>query len=78
MTMVAETVFGVAACGWMVMSGRAPIGACNAAGLIGAMREVLSEALTAVLALLLAARGPGPPLPPRPGGGTPRAGDEPP
>jgi hypothetical protein len=39
-----------------VVAGRSMIGACVEAGIITQIREVFSEALTAVLALLLASR----------------------
>jgi hypothetical protein len=55
------TVFG---CLYMVLSGRSEIGACAKAGITDQIREIMSEVLTAVLALLLATRGP-PPSPPR-------------
>lgn len=54
--MAGETLMAVIGCGYMVLSGRAPPGTCIDVGIIAQVREVMSEALTAVLALLLAAR----------------------
>jgi hypothetical protein len=54
--MMGETLLAVVGCGYMVLAGRAEPGVCIQAGIVGQAREVLSEALTAVLALLLAAR----------------------
>jgi hypothetical protein len=68
--MLAASTLGVVGCAWMVISGRAPAGTCMQAGILGQARELMSEALTAVLALLLAARGGGPPGPPGPPPGT--------
>ena len=50
------TVFGAVGCFWMILQGRAELGACSN---IGAMaREIFAELLTAILALLLAGRIP--------------------
>jgi hypothetical protein len=51
-----ETVVAIGACAYMVLVGRSDVGACMTAGIIAQVREVLAEALTAILALLLAAR----------------------
>jgi hypothetical protein len=56
--MMGEAAFGIIGCGWLVLSGKEPVGTCNTAGIIAQTRELMSEALTAVLALLLAARKP--------------------
>jgi hypothetical protein len=58
--MVGETLLAVAGCGWLVLTGQAAPGVCIQAGVIDQARGVLSEALAAVLALIIAAR-PGPP-----------------
>jgi hypothetical protein len=58
LVMVGGAAFGMIGCGWLVLSGRQPIGTCNTLGVLSQTRELLSEALTAVLALLLAARKP--------------------
>lgn len=59
--MVGETLIAVAACTYMTMSGRQQAGTCIDIGIVAQVREVLSETLTAVLALLLAARDRPPP-----------------
>jgi hypothetical protein len=53
---IMETLLGVLACIYMVVAGRSVIGACVEAGIVSQIREIFSESLTAVLALLLAAR----------------------
>lgn len=53
---IIETMLGVLVCGYMVVAGRSMIGACVEAGVVTQIREVFSEALTAVMALLLASR----------------------
>lgn len=55
---LAETLIAVAACTYMVVVGRSTIGACVDAGIIQQIREIFTETLTAVLALLLAGRKP--------------------
>jgi hypothetical protein len=56
---LATTLFSAAGCIWLVMSRQAEIGACTGLGSIA--REIFSELLTAILALLLAAKTPPPP-----------------
>jgi len=51
---VFATVGAAALCGWGVVTGRLPVGTCMPLG--EAIREVWSEVLAAILALLLAAR----------------------
>lgn len=53
---LAETLIAIGGCSYMVLTGRAEIGACMGAGIIEQVRQVLAETLTAVLALLLARR----------------------
>jgi len=55
---LSETVLAVAACIYMAVSGLSKIGACAEVGIVTQIREVFTETLTAVLALLLAARRP--------------------
>jgi hypothetical protein len=61
-----STMFALAACGWMLLTKAWPLGSC--ADLGPQIREVWSEALAAILALLLAARGNGNGPKPPPGG----------
>jgi hypothetical protein len=57
-----ETLIVVVGCSWMIVIQRSePLGACSQQG--QAIREVLSELLTAILALIAASRGPPPPPP---------------
>jgi hypothetical protein len=49
-------LFGIGGCMWLILSGRNELGACQVPA--QQAREVFAELLTAVLALLLAARGP--------------------
>ena len=51
-----ESLLVIGGCTYMVLVGRSPVGTCMSAGIIAQVREVLAEALTAILALLLAAR----------------------
>ena len=51
---VALACFAGAGCYWLILTGRMPIGGC--ANTTTVIREVFSEILAAVLALLLAAR----------------------
>jgi hypothetical protein len=53
---LALTCFGMASCIWLILIGRDEIGACASAST--ATREVFTELLTALLALLLAGRNP--------------------
>ena len=52
---LATTIFAVAICAVGVYQGKAPIGSCMAPATL--IREVWSEMLAAILALLLAAKG---------------------
>jgi hypothetical protein len=61
LVMVGETLLALIGCTYMVLSGRSEPGTCMDIGIVAQVREVLSEALTAVLALLLAARDRPPP-----------------
>ena len=54
-----STMFALAACGWMLLTQAWPLGSC--ANLGPQIREVWSEALATILALLLASRGNGKP-----------------
>ena len=56
LSQVATVMAGAASCFYMFLIGTAQIGAC--AGFSQAMREMWSEMLAAILALLLAERGP--------------------
>lgn len=49
------TMLGLFGCFWLILSGRYQLGACSNATAI--IREVWSEMLAAVLALLLAGKG---------------------
>jgi hypothetical protein len=66
---VLVTLAGGGVCFWLFIRliQPLPIGSCS--GFLGQVREMWAEALAAVLALLLAARGepPNPPPPPDPG-----------
>jgi hypothetical protein len=53
---LAVTLFATVGCFWMVLSGTYQLGACANVG--QQAREIFAELLTAILALLLAARGP--------------------
>lgn len=55
---LSETLLAVGACIYMAVSGRSALGACAEAGIVTQIREVFTETLTAVLALLLAGRRP--------------------
>lgn len=61
LVMMGETLLAVLGCLYLVLSSRTPVGACIEAGVATQVREAFSEALTAVLALLLAARNTPPP-----------------
>jgi hypothetical protein len=50
------TAIGMMSCFWLILSGRYELGTCGAAA--DRAREVFTELLTAVLALLLAGRKP--------------------
>jgi len=50
------TAIGMLSCFWLILSGRYELGTCGAAS--DRAREVFTELLTAVLALLLAGRNP--------------------
>lgn len=63
LVMMSETLIAVLGCVYLVVSGRSPVGSCVEAGVTTQVREAFSEALTAVLALLLAARDRPPPPP---------------
>jgi len=54
--MVSETLIAIIACTFMVVTGRSEPGTCIQAGVVAQAREVLTEALAVVLALLLAER----------------------
>jgi hypothetical protein len=56
---VVATLAGSATCYWLFVIGKAEIGQCQ--GFAQLAREIWSEALAAILALLLAARGEPPP-----------------
>jgi hypothetical protein len=63
MTELTVTLVAIGSCVWViVINGRQQFGACENIG--AQMREIWSEVLAAILALLLAARGPSPPSPP--------------
>jgi hypothetical protein len=64
LVMVGESVAAMIGCGWLVLTGQQKPGICIEAGVVGQAREVLELALTTVLALLLAGRGPPRPPPP--------------
>ena len=53
---LAVTAIGMVSCFWLILTGRGELGGCVAAS--DRAREVFSELLTAVLALLLAGRKP--------------------
>lgn len=59
---LAVSLAGALGCVWLLLAGRAEIGACQPVAAVA--REIFAELLTAILALLLAGRGPGPPPPP--------------
>jgi hypothetical protein len=60
------TVLGMGTCAWLLVEGQERLGGCSNLG--QQIKEVWSEALAAILALLLAARdGKVPPDPPGPG-----------
>jgi hypothetical protein len=64
MIMMLETLLALSSCAWIVaVQGREPLGACTSMGSM--IREIFSELLTGILALLVAARSDGgPPKPP--------------
>jgi hypothetical protein len=54
--MMFETLLALSSCAWIVaVQGREPLGACTSMG--GMIREIFSELLTGILALLVASRG---------------------
>ena len=55
------TLWTTAVCSWLILRGSIALGGCNAIG--ATVRDIWSEALSALLALMLAAK-PGPPPPP--------------
>lgn len=58
--MMVETLVALAGCVWIVaVDHKEPLGACQSMGAL--IRDIFSELLTAILALLLAARNPPPP-----------------
>lgn len=59
---VVVLIVAAAGCTYMVLSGRSEPGTCIKVGITAQLREMFAEVLTAVLALLLAARS-GPPPP---------------
>lgn len=59
---LALVIFGAVGCFWLILNGRYEMGACATVG--QQAREIFAELLTAILALLLAARGPPSPPPP--------------
>ena len=61
---VAVLVLSIGGCFFMVVTGRQEPGTCIKLGIVGQLREMFGEVLTAVLALLLAASRGGPPPPP--------------
>jgi hypothetical protein len=64
--MVGAATISALSCIWLTLTGRAEVGACLTAGVVGQIREAWAEAAALILALLYgAARGPpGPPTPP--------------
>ncbi len=56
LVMVGETLIAILGCTYMVLTGRSQPGTCIDVGIIAQAREVMAEALTAVMALLLASR----------------------
>lgn len=52
------TVLGMLSCFWLILGGRADLGACSTAATQA--RDVFTELLTSVLALLLAGKTPPP------------------
>ena len=61
LVMVGETLIAILACTYMVLAGRSQPGTCIDVGIVAQVREVMAEALTAVLALLLASQSKPPP-----------------
>ena len=60
--MMLETLLALTGCAWIVVvQNREPLGSCQQMG--GMIREIFSELLTGILALLVAARGNGKPPP---------------
>lgn len=60
--MMLETLVALTGCAWIVVvAGREPLGACTSMGTM--IRDIFSELLTGILALLVAARSPPPPPP---------------
>ena len=64
LVMMAETLIAVLGCVWVVAVKQGePLGSCGSLG--GEIREIMSELLTAILALIASSRGGGhPPGPP--------------
>jgi len=54
--MMAETLMASIGCVYSALSGGTTIGTCVERGIAGHIREIFTETLTAILALLLAAR----------------------
>jgi len=55
-----ETMIALLSCIWMIaIEQREPVGACAETG--NTIRDIMTEMLTAILALLAASRGPPPP-----------------
>jgi hypothetical protein len=63
--MMLGTIAAGAVCGYMVTSGRAPLGTCNELGVADRVREIWDVALTTIMALIAISRSGGPP-PPKP------------
>lgn len=61
--MMFETLIALTGCAWItVVQNREPLGACQSMGTM--IRDIFSELLTGILALLVAARNGGPPKAP--------------